>query len=66
MKKKPIAALILEGEKPEAEAETEEESEEMYDDEGLLVSAEEMMGAVEAKDAEGFASALKAFIEQCS
>lgn len=51
----------------EEEAAPEEEmpEDESAMDEGILVAAEEVMGAIQSKDAEALASALKSFIEQC-
>ena len=56
---KGVAALILG--KPKEEAEAGEGA-----DPALLMAAEDCIAAMKAGDAEGFASAMKAFVEMCS
>ncbi len=63
-KKKRVAMIVAKlspAPKPEAAPEEPDDSMQM----GLEAAAEDVMAAVQAKDAKGVASALKSFIEMC-
>lgn len=64
---KGLAALILAGRKPEDESDEKEQDDgdEGSMDEGLLSGAEDMLSAIEEKDPQKLAEALKSFLQMC-
>lgn len=67
MDKKPIAALIISKMKKgkEEEAPMDDDYAESEVDEGMVVSAEDLIAAIKEGDAEAVAEALKNFVAQC-
>ena len=62
---KAAIAIILGKMKPKHGGHDAEERAEMHPDESLHACAEDLLGAIEAKDAAGVADALKAFFHIC-
>jgi hypothetical protein len=66
-KKKAVGIIIAKAGKPDKQAEgpEEDQGEQPEDSEGMKTAAEEILSAVESKDASALVEALKSFYEMC-
>ena len=65
-KKKAVSIIIAKAGKPSMPEGPEEDKDEGPEDmEGMKTAAEEIMSAIDAKDADALAQALKSFYEMC-